>query len=216
VDPSARIQTDSQKVVQEIAKTIGLEKEQFSEALMAPRPETTSNPGVAERVAFPESSVVRELVPGTNTENFDKIIDQIVKRITLRQNGATFQLGIRLKPEFLGELRIETIMDPDQTIRAVIRAEDSSIKVLLESKIDVLLHKFDEVGIRVDTVEIETLSKDSGSGTDSNNGRSDQSSSHGQNRKAANRTESEVVGQDQESGEENVDDHDDGHIHLFI
>jgi len=157
-----------------------------------------------------EPLLARELIQGQNTHSFDRIVDQIVKQVSLQQKGEIFQLGVRLKPEFLGEIRIETIMEADKTMRAVIRAEDHSVRALLEGKVGALVQRFEDAGIHVQKVEVQTLAPDGGSGHDSSTGR--QGSGQPKNTSASTSSHAELS---KESGED-AKDMDDGHIHLFI
>jgi flagellar hook-length control protein FliK len=120
-------------------------------------------------------------------------------------------LGVSLKPEFLGELRIETIMEANKTIRAVIHAEDPSVKVLLEGKVAALVQRFDEAGVQVDKVEIQTLLTDAHPGNDSSKNRQNWGNE-------ASGTRSESVHPEMGEGfdQDTEGDIDDGHIHVFV
>ena len=157
-----------------------------------------------------EPQVARELLHGQNVQNFDRIVDQIVKHVSLQQKGDVFQLGVRLKPEFLGELRRETVMDGDRTMRAVIHAEDPSVRTLLEGRVATLIQRFDDLGIHVDKVEIQSLSTDGGSGNDSSKGRQGLGHSGNQNSPETARPE---PGKTLDRNDSEIED---GHIHLFI
>jgi hypothetical protein len=209
-DPVARIQVNPDKSIHGFGKAANSEVDQFPEVLMSARPGADLLPG-NEKVTLHEPLIAKELVQGQSVQDFDRIVDQIVKRMSLQQKGETFQLGVRLKPEFMGELRIETIMEADKTIRAVIHAEDPSVKALLEGKVASLIQRFDEVGIHVDKVEIHTLLTDAGSGNDSSKERQGLGQS-------ANGKGSQVAhsGLREEVGDASEKEIDDGHIHLFI
>jgi flagellar hook-length control protein FliK len=187
------------------------EIEPFSETLTAARPGT----GLlveGGKLSLHDPVAAKELIQTQSTQEFDRMLDQIVKQVSLNRKGETFQLGVRLKPEFLGELRIETILEADKTMRAVIRVEDPSVRALMEGKVTVLVQRFDEAGIHVDKVEIQSLPPDSGSSHDTSKDRQ----GWGQQ---ANSGKGSPLGQSELDGQiedENEEDFDDGHIHLFI
>jgi len=211
-DPNSveRIQERPHKLDPGVTRAARPEVSQFSDMLVAARPETNPLSG-GERLILSEPLAARELVTTQTRETFDRIVDQIVRQVSLQQKGETFQLGVRLKPEFLGEIRIETVMDANKTIRAVIHAEDPSVKALLEGKIAGLVQKFDELGIHIDKVEVQTLLTDVGSGNDSSKDR--QGLGNSSNGKSPMRSDADLGKQVEEATEEDLDD---GHIHLFI
>jgi len=209
-EPAGRFQVEPERSVNGTSRPANSEAAQPLETSTAARPDTgvlQGNQGLTLHAPQP----AREMVSLHRTEDFDRIADQIVRRMSLSQKGETFQLGVRLKPEFLGEVRIETIMEADRSIRAVIHVEDSSVKALLEGKVSALVQRFDEAGIHVDKVEVQTLPTDVGSGNDTSRQR--KGLGYSENDNSAHRVASELGdGLEADSAEEI----DDGHIHLFI
>jgi flagellar hook-length control protein FliK len=201
---------NSKRPVRSVIHATGTDVEHFRETAQSARVGQVLSAGT-ERISPPEPIIAKEMIPVQRPVDFDQILDQIVKQFSLQKKGEIFQLGVRLKPEFLGELRIETIMEADKTMRAVIHAQDPSVKALLEGKVVALVQRFDEVGLQIDKVEIQTLVTDTDSSNDSN--KEQQSwgqQSDGKVSKAAHPEDREQIGEDTES------DIDDGHIHVFI
>jgi len=209
-EPVVRFQVEPERSITGTSKPANPEAAQPSETPTTVRLDAGVLQG-SQRLTVHEPQLAKEMVNLHRAEDFDRIADQIVKRMSLSQKGETFQLGVRLKPEFLGEVRIETIMNADRSIRAVIHAEDSSVKALLEGKVSALVQRFDEAGIHVDRVEVQTLPADVGFGNDASKER--QGLGHSDNGKSSQRAASETGDGPEEDSEEEIDD---GHIHLFI
>jgi flagellar hook-length control protein FliK len=145
-------------------------------------------------------------------DSFEKILDQIVRRIRLDRSGDTFRLDIRLKPEFLGRLHIETVMQADQSMKTVIQAEDPSVKALLESKIPLLLSALGEVGLNLETVQVQTLLSDLSSEIDQDGNRQNAKNSGSDGRESRGRDKAFQEPTDSNGPE----DFGDGRIHFFI
>ena len=89
-------------------------------------------------------------------------VNQIVQgaRLMQREGGASFE--IRLKPEFLGDLRIDTVLRPDQSLAATISVQQPSVKTLLEAHLATLLEQFDQAGLKFGSVTLRDMGADAG------------------------------------------------------
>ncbi len=209
-EPLASVHPDADRSTVKFTRATILKTDHSSEGVTLERTGADSYLKT-ERAALSEPlPLTRGFTHAQSLQYFDHILDQIVKQISLQQKGETFQLGVRLKPEFLGELRIETILEADKTVRAVIHAEDPSVKALLENKVATLVQRFDDAGIHVNKVEIQTFLADAGTGNDGSKGRQE----FGQ----AATGKSQLTPHSERSEQESSSDRkvDDGHIHLFI
>jgi hypothetical protein len=85
------------------------------------------------------------------------------------------------------------------------------VKALLEGKVAALVQRFDDAGIHVDKVEVQTLLTDVGSGNDTSKDR--QGWGQQANGKGTQSAQPEIK---EQTGEDTESEIDDGHIHLFI
>ncbi|RJQ82965.1 MAG: flagellar hook-length control protein FliK [Desulfobacteraceae bacterium] len=81
------------------------------------------------------------------------LIRQIVQRMTLHTDGRHSHMQIKLKPELLGNLRME-IMTQDQNVIIRMTAETRQVKEILEHNIQLLKNELQQQGLHVQKVEI--------------------------------------------------------------
>ncbi len=87
------------------------------------------------------------------------VLRQIVQRMTMRTDGRQSQMQIQLKPEFLGNLRMQVITENQQvTIRMV--AASSAVKQMIEQNSHVLRAELQQHGLQVQKLEV-TVAPDS-------------------------------------------------------
>lgn len=129
------------------------------------------------------------------------LFDQLVERFRLEQLPGSVRFTVQLRPENLGRVHIETVQD-GEVLTAIIRAEDARTRVALETGLEGLLDRLEEVGIHVDRAEV----------TDFQSGNSSEGGHRGagaenRNRRPLHQKEAEVPDSPDEAGEER-EDHD--------
>jgi|GEM_PF-1231815 len=87
------------------------------------------------------------------------VMRQIVQRMSMRTDGRQSQMQIQLKPEFLGNLRMQVITENQQvTIRMV--AANSAVKQIIEQNSHVLRAELQQHGLQIQKLEV-TVAPDS-------------------------------------------------------
>lgn len=82
-----------------------------------------------------------------------EVIRQIVERMTLRGAGRQSQLQIHLKPEFLGNLRLQVITENHQvTVRMT--AESTAVKEMIEQHVQVLKNELQQHGLEIHKFDV--------------------------------------------------------------
>lgn len=86
------------------------------------------------------------------TETND-VIRQIVQRMTLKSGRLQSQMNIKLKPEFLGNIRMQITSDNQQiAIRMV--ADSSAVKEMVEQNIQYLKAELQQHGLEIDKLDV--------------------------------------------------------------
>lgn len=81
------------------------------------------------------------------------VIRQIVQRMTLQSNGRQSQMNIQLKPEFLGNLRLEVVTENHQ-VMVRMAAENHAVREMIEHNIHVLKNELEQHGLQVQKVDV--------------------------------------------------------------
>ncbi len=90
-----------------------------------------------------------KVAPADAEENLTKLIESIRAHSTDGQQ----EFQVQLKPEFLGKLSIKLVMDHDG-IRAQIKAEDISVKGMIQNEIAMLEEALKTRGIEIKQIEV--------------------------------------------------------------
>ncbi|MCJ8501307.1 flagellar hook-length control protein FliK [Desulfatitalea alkaliphila] len=81
------------------------------------------------------------------------VMRQIVQRMTLHTEGRQAMMQIQLKPEVLGQLRMQIVTEHQQvTIR--IAAENTQVKQLIEQNMHVLRNELQQQGLQIQKVDV--------------------------------------------------------------
>lgn len=97
-------------------------------------------------------------VPTSSKEMETDIIRQIVQRMTLRTDGRQSHMQIRLKPEFLGNLKMDVVTE-NAMVMVRMTAESQSVKEMIEQNIGLLKTELQQQGLQVQKVDV-TVSQD--------------------------------------------------------
>ncbi|HSR50943.1 MAG TPA: flagellar hook-length control protein FliK [Acidobacteriota bacterium] len=93
----------------------------------------------------------------------EQIFKQIVRsaRLFNSQEGQNFE--IRLKPDFLGRIRIETVLTAENRLTTRFLVEDPEVRAMLEHRLPALADRLSDGGVRIQSVEVQSLnSSDAG------------------------------------------------------
>jgi flagellar hook-length control protein FliK len=83
----------------------------------------------------------------------NEVIRQIVSRMTLRNDNGQSQMNIKLKPEFLGDLRLNITTENHQVMIRM-TAESSAVKDMIEQHIQVLRNELQQHGLHIDKFDV--------------------------------------------------------------
>ncbi len=89
----------------------------------------------------------------SSKETQNDVIRQIVQRMTLRSDGKQSQMDIRLKPEVLGNLRMEVITQ-NQHVMVRMTAENQSVKEIIEQNIHLLKNELQQHGLQIQKFDV--------------------------------------------------------------
>ncbi len=117
------------------------------QALSVPTPEVSE--GKATIHAKQESA---ELPPASKEMETD-IVRQIVQRMSLRSDGRQAHMQIRLKPEFLGNLKMDVITE-NRLVMVRMTAESQAVKEMIEQNIGLLKTELQQQGLHVQKVDV--------------------------------------------------------------
>ncbi len=92
-------------------------------------------------------------LPSGSKEMETDIVRQIVQRMSLRSDGRQSQMQIRLKPEFLGNLRMDVITE-NRLVMVRMTAESQSVKEMIEQNIGLLKTELQQQGLQVQKVDV--------------------------------------------------------------
>ncbi|MFQ5739185.1 MAG: flagellar hook-length control protein FliK [Acidobacteriota bacterium] len=100
-------------------------------------------------------------VPQEGTEvrhiQSDQILEQIVSNARLVKLDGSFRFELQLKPEFLGKIGIQTVLNSDQSLSATITVENSAVKDLLRKDVGLLLQGFRQTGLKLENIHVEGI-----------------------------------------------------------
>ena len=111
------------------------------------------------KATLPESSIYKAPI-----EN--RVIDQIINRLSVRSNGSQSEVKIRLDPPSLGTVRMNISTSADG-VRTLIVAENQAVKQLIENSLSQLRDSMANQGLKLDGFSVQV-------GGDSNPGFSQQ------------------------------------------
>ncbi len=89
------------------------------------------------------------------------VIRQIVQKMTLRSHGQQSRMQIRLKPEFLGDIRMQ-IITQNQHVMVRMTADSQSVKEIIEQNMHQLKTDLQQHGLHIDKFEVLVGQDDSG------------------------------------------------------
>ena len=116
-----------------------------------PAPESKFDSAVHASHQTPEA-------PSDAKEMQSDVIRQIVQRMTLRSDGRQSQMQIRLKPEFLGNLRMDVITE-NRLVLVRMTAESHAVKEMIEQNIGLLKNELQQHGLQIQKIDV-TVSTD--------------------------------------------------------
>lgn len=89
----------------------------------------------------------------SSKEMASDVVRQIVQRMSLRTDGRQSQMQIRLKPEFLGNLRMDVITE-NRLVMVRMTAESQSVKEMIEKNIGLLKTELQQHGLQIQKVDV--------------------------------------------------------------
>lgn len=92
--------------------------------------------------------------PVDSQEMQTDVIRQIVQRMTLRSDGHTSQMQVKLKPEFLGNMHLD-IMTENQQVMIRMTAENHRVKDIIEQNIHLLKNEMQQHGLQVHKIDVQ-------------------------------------------------------------
>lgn len=95
-------------------------------------------------------------------QDADHVFSQVVQNARLLQSQGETRFEIRLKPEFLGKIQIESHLGADQKMTTRFLVEDPQVKILLESRLPLLAERLDESGVRMTSLEVHSMNSQTG------------------------------------------------------
>jgi hypothetical protein len=102
-----------------------------------------------------QATVPQNLFLTENGQPIERVVAEIVERASLVRNQQAVTLDVQLKPAFLGKVRIEAVLRPDQGLTAVVTVQDPKVKSLLQSELPGLLEPLEKAGIKLEFVCLE-------------------------------------------------------------
>lgn len=81
------------------------------------------------------------------------VIRQIVQRMTMRADGHTSQMQVKLKPEFLGNMQMD-IITQNQQVMIRMTAENHKVKDIIEQNIHLLKAEMQQHGLQVNKIDV--------------------------------------------------------------
>ncbi len=89
------------------------------------------------------------------------VIRQIVQKMTLRSHGQQSRMQIKLKPEFLGDIRMQ-IITQNQHVMVRMTADSHAVKEIIEQNMHQLKTDLQQHGLHIDKFEVLVGQDDSG------------------------------------------------------
>jgi flagellar hook-length control protein FliK len=109
------------------------------------------------RVSIEPGAAPDGSAPGRTNET--DLIRQIVQRMTLNTSGRRSSMQIQLKPEFLGNMRMQ-IMTEDQKVMIRIVTETCQAKEIIERNIEMLKAELQQHGLQIHKVYVAVAPED--------------------------------------------------------
>ena len=116
--------------------------------------------GATDKAPF--GSFVREATPAAQAsteaaapEVSQRIIDQVVREVTLRQFDGKSDLVVKLNPPELGALRVQITAGADG-MTSQISASSNQVKGLIQAHLPALMTALSEAGVRMDQVSVSS------------------------------------------------------------
>jgi flagellar hook-length control protein FliK len=116
-----------------------------------PSVETRLNAAETRPVQRAKESV--EAQPASKEMQSD-VIRQVVQRMTLHSDGRASSMQIKLKPEFLGNLRMEVVAE-NQQVMVRITAENQTVKGIIEQNLHVLKAELQQHGLQIQKFDVQ-------------------------------------------------------------
>jgi hypothetical protein len=187
--------------VQQDAMTTSLRNE-VSQTVSTARTTGASNP-------FGQNPHSASVTGQALDDGVEELFSRMVERSHLARSGREFEFVVRLKPEFLGNLKIRATLDANQKIHAVISAEDAGVRMGLEERISGVLDRLQAQGLDVETMDIEEFSQERDMAGDERN-----AASRGEASRDGKRADSGPSSSGSEE-EDKGPPYEDGHIHFY-
>jgi hypothetical protein len=106
-----------------------------------------SPPTVSGQAAMPVMPFITE-----SGQRLEQVVAEMVQRATLVRNQQAVTFDIQLKPEFMGKVRIEAVIRPDDSLTAVVTVQDLKVKSFLQSELPGLLEPLEKAGVKLEVV----------------------------------------------------------------
>jgi len=132
---------------------------------------------------LPESSIYKAPI-----EN--RVIDQIINRLSVRSNGSQSEVKIRLDPPSLGTVRLNISTSADG-VRTLIVAENQAVKQLIENNLSQLRDSMANQGLKLDGFSVE-VGGDSNPGFSQQQDNLDQFNTNGSSREDTSELEDQI------------------------
>ncbi len=85
----------------------------------------------------------------------EEVVTQIVQNARLLRSQGETRFEVRLKPEFLGKIQIQTLLSADQkTTAARFLVEDPEVLHMLEARLPLLIERLADSGLRIAHLEV--------------------------------------------------------------
>jgi flagellar hook-length control protein FliK len=94
----------------------------------------------------------------------NRIIDHVIKQVSIRSNLEQSSISIKLHPEELGHLKMELVAD-NETIKAYIHVQTQQVQDILEKNLARLREGFEQQGLVLDEIQV-SVNSESKSGPD--------------------------------------------------
>jgi flagellar hook-length control protein FliK len=99
------------------------------------------------------SSAANETMPFSDKDTQTDVIRQIVQRMTLRGERQQSQMVIRLKPDFLGNVRLQVTTEGQQVVVRM-DAESAMVKEIVEQNMAHLKAELSQHGLEIQKFEV--------------------------------------------------------------
>ena len=111
--------------------------------------------------AVEAESAAKEVMPFIEKDTHTDVIRQIVQRMTLRTEKQQSQMIIRLKPDFLGHVKLH-VSTENQQVTVRMEAESSVVKDIVEQNMPHLKAELHQHGLHIEKFDVFVGSENSG------------------------------------------------------